>query len=70
MTVARVIRIEGVESPCLALSEDGKLPEELVVTFPKGGFPSPHEGRERVTFRLQPSSRTDPVPSYVEIFDE
>ncbi|MBI5852985.1 MAG: hypothetical protein HZB39_18400 [Planctomycetes bacterium] len=70
MSVARVIRIEGVETPCLALTEDGKLPEEIVVSFPKEGFHSQYDGREGVTFRLQPSSRRDPVPSYVEIFDE
>lgn len=70
MAVARVIRLEGIETPCLALTEAGELPEELTVDFPNGGLGSPHDGRERVTFRLQPSSRRDPVPSYVEIFDE
>ncbi|MFO1053013.1 MAG: hypothetical protein U1F36_12435 [Planctomycetota bacterium] len=70
MTVARVIRLEGVETPCLLLSEDGRLPEELVVDFPKGAIPSPHEGRQKVVFRLQPSSKDDPAPSYGEMFDD
>lgn len=70
MSVARVIRLEGVEAPCLLLSEDGRLPEELTVDFPKASIQSPHEGRQKVTFRLQPSSKDDPTPSFVEIFDD
>jgi hypothetical protein len=70
MAVARVVRLDGVDQPCLLLTEDGRLPEELVVDVPRSGRLGSHEGRGRVTFRLQPSSLDEPEPLYVEMFDE
>lgn len=70
MAEARFVRIEGLDKPCLLISESDALPDELVVDFRRS---SEHWARERtgpVTFRLQPSSVGDPEPSYVEVFDD
>ena len=67
---ARVVRLEGVEGTCFLLMDDSRFPEELVVDFPSGSTGSTLLGRSEVIFRLQPSSKNDPTPTYVEIFDD
>jgi hypothetical protein len=70
MAIARVVRLDGIERPCLLLTEDGRLPEELIVDLSKAGSLGRTDGRSRVTFRLQPSSVDEPEPGYAEMFDE
>ena len=70
MAVARMVRLEGIDKPCVLLTEDGRLPEEVVIDLSRLPALAGHERREPVTFRLQPSSVDDPEPHYVEIFDE
>jgi hypothetical protein len=68
MAEARFVHLEGQEQPCLLISPDGSIPEELVVEFPPES--SARGGARRVTYRLQPSSAEAAEPVYVEIFDE
>ena len=70
MTVARIVRLDGFEHPCLLLTDDGRLPEEVVVDLSRVPQLAGHERPDPVTFRLQPSSVDDPEPSYVEMFDD
>lgn len=70
MAVARVVRLDGVEQPCLLLTDNGRLPEEIVVDLSRVGAVVGVESRGQVTFRLRPSSVDDPEPSYGEMFDE
>lgn len=70
---ARLIRLEGVEAPCLLLVprdllHRDQLPEEIEVDFggeEAGAFP---RGLHR--FRLMPSSLEEDQPAYGEVFDE
>ena len=70
MADARLVRIEGLDKPCLLVCEGDQLPDELVIDFRKSGEHWARERRGPVTFRLQPSSVGDPEPSYVEVFDD
>ncbi|MDA0374844.1 MAG: hypothetical protein O2865_13750 [Planctomycetota bacterium] len=70
MAVARVVRLEGIQKTCLLLTDDGKLPEEVVVDLSHVPSAGGQDRRKPVTFRLQPSSRDDAEPTYVEMFDE
>lgn len=71
MAEARVVRVEGIDQPCLLICEHGELPEELVIDFRKaGGRFGGGERTEPVTLRLQPSSLGEREPVYVEIFDD
>jgi hypothetical protein len=70
MAIARVVRLEGIQKTCLLLTEDGQLPEEVVVDLSHVPSGSGQDRRKPVTFRLQPSSRDDAEPTYVEMFDE
>ena len=70
MTHARFVRLEGLDKPCLVVSESGDLPDELIIDFSKTNEHWAHERSEPVTFRIQPSSRDDDQPSYVEMFDD
>lgn len=70
MAVARVVRLEGIQKTCLLLTDDGQLPEEVVVDLSRVPSMGGQDRRKPVTFRLQPSSRDDAEPSYVEMFDE
>jgi hypothetical protein len=70
MAVARIVRLEGFDKPCLLLTEDGRLPEEVVVDLSRVPRLAGQERAASVTFRLQPSTVEDPEPSYVEMFDD
>ena len=63
---ARMVRLEGVESPCILLVGNDEIPEELVVNF--GDTEAP--GRGPTTFRLEPSSAGDAEPLYRALFEE
>lgn len=70
MTRARIVHLEGLDKPCLVVVGDHDLPEELVIDF-RGTHEHWAEERDGpVTFRLQPSTRDDPAPRYVEMFDD
>ncbi|MEM7199603.1 MAG: hypothetical protein AAF628_05015 [Planctomycetota bacterium] len=67
---AHIVRLEGVEQPCVLLAPHGELPEELVVDF------GDVEASERplqpgpCTYRLEPSSSHDARPVFRMLFDE
>ncbi|MBK8978891.1 MAG: hypothetical protein IPM29_23570 [Planctomycetes bacterium] len=67
---ARLVKIEGLDKPCLVVCGEHGLPDELVIDF-RGTHEHWAEQREGpVTFRLQPSTTDDPEPVYVEMFDD
>ncbi len=71
MVEARFVRLEGLGTPCLLLSPDAQLPDELVVDLAhQERLPVGVESKGRVTYRLQPSSIERGEPVYVEIFDD
>ena len=65
---ACVIRLEGIDTPCLLLRTGEEVPEELVVDF--GDKQHGELPRGSKTFRLEPSSTSDPQPQYRELFEE
>lgn len=66
---ARLIRLEGIESPCILLLPHGETPEELVIDFSASNHTEiPRNGP--TTYRLVPSSAHEPEPHYRELFDE
>ena len=69
MFQAQVVRLEGIESPCLLVLPHGEVPEELVIDFSKIDHDAlPKRGP--TTYRLEPSSAQEPEPQYRELFDE
>ena len=64
------MHLEGIDSPCILLSPNGEVPEQLVVDF--GGEKTTEELSKAgtTTFRLEPSSADDPAPVFRELFDE
>ena len=65
MAAARYVKLEGVEDPCVLVSADGSIPEELVVEHSEK-----NDVVRRVVYRLQPSTASEERPVYVEVFDE
>ena len=66
---ARLVRLEGINAPCVILSPHGEVPEELVVNFSASEYSEvPKSGP--TTYRLEPSSSHDAEPLYRELFDE
>ena len=68
--MARVVRLDGVAEPCLVLTTDGRLPDELIVDLTRARTLGAAEPRGHRTYRLQPSSLEDAAPTYAEVFDE
>jgi hypothetical protein len=66
---ARLVRLEGIEPPCVLLLPQGEKPEELVIDFSRSGH-SRIPKNVPTTYRLEPSSANDPEPLYRELFDE
>ncbi len=70
MLRARVVRLEGVDQPCILLSPHGEVPEELVIDFGEGADGHELAKRGPTTYRLEPSSAAESRPAYRELFDE
>jgi|RhiMethySRZTD1v2_1073278.scaffolds.fasta_scaffold450070_2 hypothetical protein len=69
MLDARMVRLEGIGTPCILLQPLGEVPEELVISFAGVQHPEvPKKGP--TTFRLVPSTAQDPEPLYRELFQE
>ena len=69
MAEARFVNLEGLESPCLLVSNDGSMPEEIVVDYaPEDQAELARRGS--IIYRLQPSTAEKAHPTYVEVFDE
>jgi hypothetical protein len=66
---ARLVRLEGIEPPCILLMPHGEAPEELVVDF-RGTEHDQFHRTGPTTYRLEPSSANEPQPLYRELFDE
>jgi len=69
MLQAQLVRLEGVETPCILLAPHGEVPEELVIDFSKTGHGKLVK-KGPTTYRLEPSSAQEPEPQYRELFDE
>ena len=72
MTRARIVSLEGLETPCLIVTphHDDPLPQEIVVDLQEGGLDAASGRHGPITFRLQPSSLEEQRPVYVELFDD
>jgi len=65
----RLVRLEGIGSPCIILSAQGDIPEELEVNF-SGTAHAEVPKHGPTTYRLEPSTAHDPQPLYRELFEE
>ena len=64
-----MVRLEGIETPCLLLLPHADLPEQFEISFDGSAHAEiPKTGSK--TYRLEPSSSHDAEPSYRELFDE
>lgn len=66
---ARLVRLEGVHTPCVLLLPHGETPEELVIDFSG----TEHSEIPRIgptTYRLEPSTAQASQPLYRELFEE
>lgn len=70
MINAKVVKLEGIDAPCILLAPHGEVPEELVVDFSNASHAALASRKGPRTYRLQPSSAGEAEPSYRELFEE